>query len=225
MAFTEKHMYITVMGDGYNATEQWQFGFRALMTDPTLQPTQATADGIGGEVDAWWSGTAPYAVAGPFCRLTRLVQTKVSWVDTTGLLVPNSLVRIHLPAAPIAGKEAPAADHHAWPQNSEAATLLTALPRGRGSKGRVFLPPACSTMDSTGRMSSGTIDGLSTQFALLLSRINLLPAVNAVAVMSKVGAGSSQFVTQVSVGSVMDTQRRRRRSLAETPAAVHPVTQ
>jgi len=104
-----------------------------------------------------------------------------------------------------------------------AVSLTTALARGRGHAGRMY-PPNCSAalaaVDEAGQVPTGTADDIAQSAKTLIEDINTVCAVGAkVCVFSAVGQ-SQEPITGVRVGHVVDTQRRRRRSLRENYPAV-----
>lgn len=234
MTFPQAHQYVTVIGDSYGTLERWQFGFR--LTSGGVS-NQATADAIKPYVLKWWVGTAaPYSVNSNFGSVSthRLTEIKCANIETTGLYPPT------LPSAssfvnPItAGTNAPHAGM--LPQGSLAMTLTTAVPRGLASKGRVYLPPSLRYQPFTdGLLPVAETQKLADSFLNLIKEINADPLVGNVAIFSRgkgvaafdavkkkvrysyPGAGAVNNVTGVRVGRVVDTQRRRRRSLAELP--------
>jgi hypothetical protein len=236
VTYPNAHGYVSVIGSAYGGTEKWQFGFRI---DPAPVGNQATADTIAPYVQAWWKATAPY-VAGVdrFGSLTThtLDEVKVAQIDVDGkykLDVPSAS---HFFVPVLVGTDAPAAGQ--LPQGTVVATLTTALPRGLASKGRIFLPPSSEYLPGAdGRIPVGGADHLRDSVLKLIRAINGDALVGNVTVFSRgrgvpaynadkhrveytfPNPGSKQIVTGVRVGRVVDTQRRRRRSLLETPEA------
>src|SRR5664280_3036968 len=106
------------------------------------------------------------------------------------------------------------------PQVAVCATLLTAHARGKAHKGRIYLPALAGALITYG-VGAGTIGGgaagaIGDATHAFIQAINAaLPSPNAVSVISS--TGEANHVTGVAIGSVYDTQRRRRRSLPETP--------
>jgi hypothetical protein len=108
------------------------------------------------------------------------------------------------------------------PQVTLAVTTLTSQARGRAARGRFYLPPILKTMQTDGRISAAEADAVEGVAKTWLLAINATAQVDNVAVMSKLGTGTTNVVNAVGVGRVMDTMRSRRRSLAEgrTPLAL-----
>lgn len=210
MVYTEAHWEHIVQGDMYNATETWQIGVRVRVVDPASSPTQADADNLNATFLAHWNAMF-------LCNLFRWTGSKTTHVGADGLIYPGSVSRFHNNPAPIAGTQNGALATHFPSQCAHVVTLTTSEPRGLAAFGRVYLPPECSILGADGRIAQAIAAPLATEVAGWLSDINNLGFVNAVAVMSKKGLGTTHNVTGTRVGRVVDTQRRRRRSLEEPP--------
>lgn len=96
-------------------------------------------------------------------------------------------------------------------------SLRTAL-AGRRARGRAYWPALSVVVQAAGTFSSGFMSAAPTEarnmivaFGDAASATDLRPVV-----VSKVGAGQVTPVTQVAIGNVPDTQRRRRNALVET---------
>lgn len=115
------------------------------------------------------------------------------------------------------------------PQNSLVVSLLTDATRGRASRGRFYPPTGTITVDSaTGYIDDQVTAAVAGAALTLLNNLANMPGVDLqsprVVVASDLGQpGPVRNVTSVAVGDVMDTQRRRRRSLVETYAGAGPV--
>ena len=236
MTFPAQHQYVSVIGDAFSSTENWQFGFR--ITDGGIS-NAATAAALGPILLAWWNGTGAYAsnflMQPPATH--RLTEIKVARIGTDGLYPPTEASASYFYPTPIVGGTA--ASQWQVPQGTVAVTLRTALPRGLASKGRLYLPPSVGyQIAADGRMSVLAADKYAGMVRILVNEINAATLIGNVAVFSPgkavrgpdkpngkptytyPGLGAMQNVTGVSCGRVVDTQRRRRRQLAENPSAV-----
>lgn len=102
------------------------------------------------------------------------------------------------------------------PQAALACTLLTAVSRGRTSHGRIFVPYQIPVTLEGGILPVNQQTSNAATFKAFINEINAIDATAGVVVFSKIGQLAAP-VTAVSVGRVIDTQRRRRRSLIEAP--------
>lgn len=100
-------------------------------------------------------------------------------------------------------------------------TLLTDVQRGPGSKGRFYLPAPAVAVQPDGLISQGVADDVRTAARTLIEALSDVPGpdgltpANVVVMSRKAGKPSARRVTGIQVGRVIDTQRRRRRSLPE----------
>jgi hypothetical protein len=97
-----------------------------------------------------------------------------------------------------------------------AVTLETGFSRGSAHRGRFYLPLPAIPVATTGLIDIGDAVGVRTSTETFRVALNAVAANWQVGVMSrKLGAPAQRPVTSIHVGRVLDTQRRRRRSLAE----------
>lgn len=233
MPFTAVHHYISVIGDAYASAERWQFGLRVGLGN-AVPGNAAIALALSDDVSNWWS-----LAGGQFfgsVQTHRLVELKVATIDTDGEYLAGTYSASHFYVPPIQGGTLAPPGQVA--QNSIVATLTTAIPRGLASKGRIYLPPSAHQTPAVDGLLSITIaKRIADSVKTLINGINADPTVGDVSVFSRGPAergpdlpngkptytypnpGVTQVVTGVSVGRVVDTQRRRRRSLAELPVA------
>jgi hypothetical protein len=102
-----------------------------------------------------------------------------------------------------------------WPyQVSMVASLRTAVKRGAGTHGRLYLPSQAWTMSSNGEVSDTVTDSVASGVNGLLQ--SMIDNANPLPVYVYSRSGPFNQVTDVLCGSVPDTQRRRRNALVET---------
>jgi hypothetical protein len=113
-------------------------------------------------------------------------------------------------------------DTQVLPQSTIVVSLNTGLNLGGGNRGRMYLPHSRLDVDAGSPLINGAVTNMFAGGAKMFVNA-VTAALNAnvtatlfPAIMSQVGAGSSKGVTQVRVGDVNDTQRRRRNRLQET---------
>lgn len=229
MPYPELHHKVTVYGDAYNGSEQWSFGWRMRAVSGDNAAAQARADAIGPAVSAYWT----HAASPKFMGTHRLQGVKVAAIQPDGTY-PDGHVAGEVFFANIPGPENPAPPAFIAPQSSLCITLMTAVPRGLASRGRFFLPPMNVAIGTDGLVEEVYRDAAVTAVQSFLTAVNNAEAGNAdIAIFSR-GVGVKTFnpvtekiewtypnpgavnnVTRVEVGKVLDTQRRRRRSLVE----------
>lgn len=102
------------------------------------------------------------------------------------------------------------------PQVALAITLRTAKMRGRAHAGRFYVPHLSGPLGADGRLSAPAAANIATAATKFLNDLNTaLAGIGRVAVLSDVGTGAVNDVTNVEIGRVLDTMRSRRRSLDE----------
>jgi hypothetical protein len=97
-----------------------------------------------------------------------------------------------------------------------AVTLTTGYSRGPAHKGRIYLPVPAAFVDATGLVPAADAIAVSGSVDTFIAALNAVNAAWKVGIFSrKLGAPGHRQVTGNLVGRVLDTQRRRRRSLIE----------
>ena len=105
------------------------------------------------------------------------------------------------------------------PQLTVAVSLMTGVSRGRGHIGRIFPPNSTAfALGADGRISIAEQGQIAEAARTMIAAVNAVGAPKVV-IFSKV-AQTVTPVTAVAVGRVIDTQRRRRSSLAEERVVV-----
>lgn len=231
--FPETHRYVTCIGNSYGGPETWQFGIRL---SNTLDSNLDVANALFTPFRNWWMGDVPpYSTGAAFFPVStqRLTELKVARLDMDGEYLPTEASASHFYVPALAGPGVPFQGYP--PQATIAVTLLTNLPRGYASKGRIFLPHN-RNMDlaADGRMDIAGAKALADSTKNLIKAINLA-GVGEVRVYSRgkgvptsdtadgkvtytyPDVGAQNAVTSVRCGRVVDTQRRRRRALVEAP--------
>lgn len=214
MVYPGEFYRIVVIGNLYSDV----FNFTLSMVPTALgeisvpESSAAFAEDVGQVVEAWWTNST----AGQRPDISQravLTSVKVNRIGPDGRYVDNEVYEYTLPA-PVGGTTSlnqPA-------QLATAVTLRTALARGRGSRGRFYLPPnaAMAAVGSDGRSTAAQALAVANSAAYLIQQLNNQALLIArVGVASNAGAGRFEHVTEVSVGRVTDTIRSRRSSLDE----------
>jgi len=150
------------------------------------------------------------------CQLTWV---KLAAIGTDGKYKPGAISVRESVFAPIAG--AIAGGGNGVPnQLSLAVTTVTALPRGHAHAGRFYLPMPSIPIGSDALISTSDADAVRQSVKTFLEAVADVPGVDTdisptPVVMSKIGSGATNKIIGCKIGRVLDTQRRRRRSLPE----------
>jgi len=206
--FDSAHLYIQ-WGGKLPGNEEWSCGLRMRKVGGG-GATDAEAAGILTGVAA--SLAAYHArVNTQINSLAKLSSVKVNAIGTNGKYIAQSTNESVVADIP-GGLATPTYPN----QVAIAVSLLTGFSRGPAHRGRFYLPMPAMPMSTTGVIQPGQAVDLGTSTDTLLADLNDLNPNFEVAVFSrKSGAAGNRRVTGVEVGTVLDTQRRRRRSLAE----------
>jgi hypothetical protein len=214
--FTESHVKVTVIGDAWLATETWQFGVNCRFGpggEPTNAGLQAMADALVIPTNTFLTSSGP-----AMSSSARITAIKVALVDATGHYPAPSVPGIATFGVPTPGPSGAGA----IPQATIAVTLVSDVPRGRGSRGRFYLPPCMPAIQTDGRITAAAADSIESAAKTWLNAIKGNVIVSEILVMSGLGAGTSGVVKSIGVGRVVDTMRSRRRNLLEarTPLVI-----
>lgn len=199
--YPSQHLYLSWGGPSCQDGEAWQSGLR--FPTPTV-PGETLLEDVDLAIYGWLSDPNT-ACSGLF----RHSWTKLAVIGTDGRYPDgvDALLYEKTPGSVGAGNGHP-------PQCSVAVTTLTERTRGRASRGRMYLPGNNSTIGDDGRITVAAASNIAVRTAAFLDEVTDLMGVPA-AVFSDVGTGAMNPIVAVSVGRVVDTQRRRRRSLEE----------
>lgn len=173
--------------------------------------SQASCDTVAGIVGTWFGANTP---TGPgFISSCKLVSVKLNRIDVNGHY-EDQAAREYVFPTPVPGQNSGLVA----PQLTTVVTLATAVERGAGSKGRMYLPPNVSqqSVQSDGRITPAVAQAQAQSAKNLFTSLNdHYTAVGSVGVASDVGSGAFNHVTTVRVGRVIDTMRSRRSTLIE----------
>ena len=215
MAYAWKVLRCTAFGSAFGGDEEWSTGFyMGALSNDIVPPTQATADAF---LTRWQ--TFFTAANSSICSGYKTEGVRTTLYNASGVMDPAANFYAY-PTVPFAGGGA------STPQPAQislVASLHATPQRGLASKGRMFLPGVNIAMGVDGRISSTNVTSLVTTLKTLFTGMNgdtNVPGdlINA----SKGGTGLgalppvNRAVTNLLIGNVYDTQRRRRNTLTET---------
>ena len=217
MPFPTNSLLISMGGQHYTS-ESWSCRLRAASTTPVSDAALIAgivelATVIQGGIAADFHDSSLFTYSA-----SHLDFVKVAPLGPDGLYLPGADADL-FSLAPGAGVTGSAGQ--GVPQATTVYTLRTALHRGHASRGRIYWPGAAlEPVPVTGEIALATATGMRDTMASLLNAINapLAAAFSSsmrLCIGSPLGAGVFRPITAVSVGRVIDTQRRRRRSLSE----------
>lgn len=211
MPYPFRHWLITVGGDMYSSSETWQFGVRALedpgfVGDDASPAAQLLANALATPTQTMFTSSA-FNIS----NKCRLITIKAAMIEPDGKYAPDFVPGIYTYTTPPVGPSTLTVA----PQLCITVSLKTAKPRGRAHAGRFFVPMPGVTLGSDGRLSDPTVDAMETVVKTWLQAIVNSSEAAQITIFSELDTGYAETVNQVGIGRVLDTQRRRRRSLDE----------
>lgn len=211
---------VTCFGDMLQGQEEWSTGF--WLGQPSAAaavPSQAAADAIAA---AWatFFGTATVGISGAFRSMGIKMARYPSGSENAD---PDATVYAYH-ASPILGG---ASGSTLPPQIALVATLVAGTGRGLAGKGRMYLPGINHAIDNTGAIASAQRTNTANGLKAFFDTINASSSVSSDVINASKGRIGVPFappvnqkVTAIRVGSVYDTQRRRRNNLPEVYTTV-----
>lgn len=225
--YDRKHVLLT-WGGPLPGGEEWSCGIRLAsgVSEDELAPIplgisdQFLADLMVSYVPAvktFHSSAATKILSA--CQLTHI---KAAAIGRDGKYLPGQVAMVESVFAPVSGGWG---GSNVPNQCTLAVTTTTALTRGPAKMGRFYLPLPGQAIGVDGLISAADASNVAGAARTFIEAISDIPGVDIItspgaSVMSKVGNGASNRITGVKVGRVIDTQRRRRRSLVEGYSSV-----
>jgi hypothetical protein len=201
------HIYVQ-WGGKLPGLEQWSCGFR-MFGPGASAAADATAmlPGIAAALHAFH-----IRATSKISSLAKFSYVKCNGVGTDGKYLEegtNQAIYADIPGGGV-GSALPN-------QIALAVTWETGFSRGPAHSGRIYLPsPAVALVESENRISAADAVTIGTSVDTLRTAVNQVNAAWELAVFSrKAGAPGHRAVTGCRIGRVLDTQRRRRRSVVE----------
>lgn len=220
MAYSSNYVYYTIRGGfGLSPTtlaESWQVGFKLRQASGSPTETNLTnfMETMSAAVLAF-HGNAGVSAG----NIVKLTETTAAFVGTDGKYVGGGLQ--NTVRRTFSGDNAGAGIAYAPYQIACTYTMLTAVSRGPGSHGRFYYPCLSRSWDGANdQWQAAACLAAANAAVTLIKAINTaaasqIPGNSGVWVMSQKGISAS--VSDVQVGRVPDTQRRRRRQAVEDP--------
>lgn len=213
--YDRRHFKVTL--EGTNATDQdiWTTGWR-IAPSPASEPiinypemANTLLESVTGAAETFWD-----AVRGRIAQGTRLNSVKVAPVDEDGRYIDNMDSVVYDWETPLRGGSG--LTHP--PQVSVVASLTTGTRRGNATHGRMYLPLTGIIINANDftisvaerQAVAQAVVGLLDDSLGAIADVSLDPVV-----MSNIGSGTTRTITTVAVGSILDTQRRRRNRFTE----------
>lgn len=212
----------TIDGSCWSGSEIWSTSFYiGLVGEDASNPTQQFADAIR---TAW---TSFFTSAGSgIGNQWKTKEIKLAQIGTDGKTSLNNVIYAPYGTQPTGQNSS----FHYPPQVSVAATLEVAGARGIAAKGRMYLPGINAGLQANAQMSTADAQSIANNLKTFFDAVNTAaPAGEKVILASQgrrtkgsdgkytpvPGTAVNAVVNRVKVGTVFDTQRRRRNALVE----------
>jgi hypothetical protein len=214
LGYAHNVVRVTIEGISFGGAEEWSTGFYLGHDDGDASiPTQGFADAIR---DAWGTFfTSGNSYISNYWNSTRV---KMSLIEASGVTNPDDTVYSAWATLPSGGKRGGSFP----PQIAMVATLMSARTTGIGSKGRMFLPGIWETVQVNGGINSTATTNIANGLKTFLNAVEAAAPLSEQVILATHGhktdgSGKANVpVTKVRVGSIYDTQRRRRNQLVES---------
>lgn len=215
-----KHLVMSMrgpLGDPAQAPEEWQINVRM-----TLPLTIAEAGDIDGDWLQDYTEDARDWIRSSGMRFTtdvHLTECRFAVMSDAG---PQNGETVIKTPAEVNSSQGQINPYVPW-QNSVVVTLL-ADGRGRGHRGRWFLPPQQLTIENgLGTMTAAHQNGIADATKTFIEALNNHPGLDTQGTSGNVciigrtpPEGTRELVDKIRVGRVVDTMRSRRKSLDES---------
>lgn len=216
MPYQNAHVKISIFGTSCDGGEEWSTGFR-MGQEGDGGGNFAIPAGFVDSVAAAWQTFFTTATTG--INLTwKTVGVKAAIILPDGKTDLANISTYSYPAPIVGGR----AGSPFPPQVSLVAQLAAASPVGLGSKGRMYLPGIAHPVNTNGHISVTEGQNVANNLRTFLDACETAPNSPGYVINASQGRPGVPFtapvnrrVTQVRVGSVYDTQRRRRNGLQE----------
>lgn len=223
MAYANAHVKVTIFGDMFGGAEEWSTGFHMGSAEEGAGNFGVDSDWLNTCLAAWQTywGNSVHGHHGVY----RTLGIKAGIVLPTGKYdLSNIVTRTY--GAPVPGGNPNVTLFP--PQISLVASLESANRRDLGGKGRMFLPGVGFGISAAGVIDSGAQNAIATGIRTFFDTIEDAAGSPGYVMIASQGRKTAdgtvtappvnRRVTNVRVGNVYDTQRRRRNQLSETYA-------
>lgn len=196
--------YQLISRGALQSAEAFQYG-------ATVTGSGSIADASTAALDA---NTAMFAAT----DFDDVFHTGTVWNDILVNLIPDNGAGPVIDSAIVSFSDAGADSNGTLPTQCAICISLQTSLAGSRNRGRFYLPPpGVQSLTTAGRLDSGALTGLSN--GLTAWKNSLIGDGFTLVVLSR-SEGAQTVVTNLRIGNVIDTQRRRRNGLSEVYTSV-----
>lgn len=223
MPYAHSVKRVTISGTSFNGAEIWSTGFyMGSVGSDVSNPTQAFADAVR----TAWTAFFQNATSG-IANAWKTDNVKVAQVEADGKTNLSNVVYAPYGTAILGGGGAAVFP----PQIALVASLENSGARGLAAKGRMYLPGVSITVGTNGQIATPSVLSLANNMKTFIDSVNAAASIGEKVVLASQGrrvkgtdgkyvpvpgTAVNSVVNRVRVGSVYDTQRRRRNQMVET---------
>lgn len=215
--YANSHVRVTIFGTHMDGNEEWQTGFHMGSEDSGGGNFDVPAGFCAALLPLWSTFFTSSSTA--VINVCKTVGIKASVINGSDGHVDISTTQIATYSSPVAGTST----SPIFPAQIALVAQLRAAGTGLGTKGRMFLPGIAHSMQGNGVISNANAQSVANNLRTFFDAaeaVTLNPGYVMNVSKGRVGvpftAPLNKRVTSVRVGTVYDTQRRRRNGLAET---------
>lgn len=212
---------VTAMGTSFSATEEWSTGF---FIGQQNNDAGALTQDVVDQIAPYWE-TFFEAANSHIKSVWTTTQIKCNFFPAGSATANPDLTVFHTYTSPPVGGEA--GSPTLPPQISVVGSLLGNPEKGLGAKGRMFLPGCHLGLNTDAQISVTERGQLATTLAAMFSAINADTDIPGLVINASKGRSTgvtappiNKEIVKVKIGSVYDTQRRRRNQLNEVYSSV-----
>ena len=216
MVYANNINRVTFAGTSFGGGEIWSTGFFLGEESAAAEdPTELMAERLLTHWRVFFENATTY-----IHNLWLTTEVKVAQIKAVdGRVLDGSTVYAY-PATELNG----GSSTNLFPaQCSLVATLMSDRPRGLASKGRMYLPGVCPSIQTTGKISSVNAGTIATNLQTFFNSVRADADIPNTPILAAKGTGlfpeltaQNDYIETIKVDDVIDTQRRRRNGLAES---------
>jgi len=205
---------ITLSGGMFGGAEEWSTGFYLGQEGANAQPlSQAGLDQIKEAFRVFISHGLSWV-----SNQYTFTQAKSALIDSSGHTITDSVKYSYASSS----NTGAVSGQHLPPQCSLVVTLMSDRPRGRASKGRMYLPGYAGGINQWGKVDGDKVTSIANNLKTFFDSFANDADVPDQLILASGSRGAftqllaqNDYVEKIKVGDVVDTQRRRRNGLQE----------
>lgn len=215
--YANDHVRVTIFGTHVDGNEEWSTNFHIGATDSGSGNFDVAQEWVDALLPLWQTFFTSSSTA--IINVCKTVGIKAGVVRASDGKFALDTIKTATYATPVAGTST----SPIFPPQVALVAQLRASGVGLGTKGRMYLPGPAHSLQGNGKISGANATSVANNLRTFLDAAET--AVNSPGYIINVSKGRpgvpftapiNKRVTEVRVGDVYDTQRRRRNGLTES---------